>query len=180
MGKGKKGKKNKQKEAEQKAAKLLELKESRQQTLLNLGNNLMGNLDVKYGQYLTDDIRELWESQILEIVSFYEEDYQNKVEDEETLKSKKDELRTSWDEIFELIQQDYDEGAAQREQEKKERDKLKKLELLRKQCLNIGGGGGPNVQTAASKKARQKREEKEKLKALRARLKEMDKMALKQ
>eukprot|EP01084_Bolivina_argentea_P004627 8798_1 len=175
--KQKKGKKNKQNEAAKREAQLEKLKEERQEALLALGNHLMGNLEVKYASYFGEDMKELWEAQMLEFVDFYEEDYKDKVEDEEILSAKKDEIRASWDEIFELIEQDYNDAQGQREAEKKERDRLKKLEELRAQGLNIGTAK-QSQPSAAARKAQQKREEKEKLKALRSRLAEMDKLAV--
>merc|ERR1712190_199809 len=165
--KGKKGKKNKKNkrnkgknnqkpqidEAAQRAAHLLKLKEVRQTSLLDLGNNLLGDLDMKYAPYLSDDIKGLWEDQILEFVSFYEDDYEQIVEDEELLKNKKTEMRTAWNEIFELIEEDYSEAAAEREEEKKEADRQKKLEALRAQGLSIGNA--QKRESAASKKAKQ-------------------------
>merc|ERR1712154_106564 len=87
----KKNKKNKKKsskvnEAALRAEKLLKLKEQRQTELLNLGNNLLGDLEVKYAPYLSDEINQIWEDQILEFVEFYEEDYGDKVEDDSLLK----------------------------------------------------------------------------------------------
>merc|ERR1712228_1114610 len=128
--------------------------------------------------YVSDDVKALWEDQILEIVSFYEDDYEDKVEDDELHSDKKKELKSAWNEIFELIEEDYSEAAAEREEAKKENDRNKKLEALRAQGLNIGNS--VNRQSATSKKAQQKREEKEKLKALRAILREKDKLAVKE
>ncbi len=73
-------------------SKLLALKQERQETLLGLGNDLMGNLDIKYAPYFDDEVKELWEAQILEFVDFYEDEYQQKVQDEELLNAKKDEM----------------------------------------------------------------------------------------
>merc|ERR1712228_86156 len=139
--------------AAQRAANLLRLKEQRQTALLDLGNNLLGNLDVKYAPYVSDDVKALWEDQILEIVSFYEDDYEDKVEDDELHSDKKKELKSAWNEIFELIEEDYSEAAAEREEAKKENDRNKKLEALRAQGLNIWNS--VNRQSAASKKARE-------------------------
>eukprot|EP00483_Globobulimina_turgida_P001648 UN01650 len=100
----------------------------------------MGNLEIKYAPYFDEEVKELWEAQILEFVDFYEDEYQDKVENEELLNGKKDEMRAAWDEIFELISQDYEEAAEERETAKKEKEREKKLEALRAQGLNIGTG----------------------------------------
>merc|ERR1739842_68562 len=105
--KKKKGKKNKKNAQKSRADKLSELKQERQTQLLNYGNNLMGNLDVKYAPHLSDDIKDLWEGQILEAVSFYEDDFEQSVEDNSLFEEKKSELKEAWNEIFELIEEDF-------------------------------------------------------------------------
>merc|ERR1712083_739915 len=155
---------------------LSKLKEQRQTVLLNLGNDLLGNLEIKYAPYLNDEIKAIWEEQMMEFVSFYE-DNADKVEDDALFKEKKKEVRDAWNEIFELIEEDYNEAAAEREEAKKDADRQKKLEALRAQGLNIGAGTTKR-EDAASKKAKAKREEREKLKVLRAILREKDKLAV--
>merc|ERR1712039_199922 len=154
----KKNKKNKQKskvdEAAQLAAKLSALKEQRQNELVKYGNSLLENLEVKYAPHLTDDINELWEGQILDAVSFYDDDYEDKVENMSLLKEKKEELREQWAEIFELIEEDYNECQAEREEKQKERDREAKLAALRAQGLNIGNNTARP--SAASQKAAKK------------------------
>merc|ERR1712154_639679 len=119
------------------------------------------------------------EAQIFEFVQFYDDDasdWENKVEDDALLKEKKQELRDAWNEIFELIQEDYNEASAERDEKKKAADRQKKLEALRAQGLNIGTSG--NKQSAAQKKAQAKREQAKKLKKMREILREKDRLAL--
>merc|ERR1712176_157868 len=100
-------------------------------------------------------MRELYEEEIEKAVLFYEEGYEDTVEDEELFNTKKSELKGQWDDIFELIEGEYEDAAEQREAERKERDREKKLKELRAQGLNIGGGQKQNQQTAAQRGKRE-------------------------
>merc|ERR1712087_1082832 len=74
--KSKKPKKGKKEKKLPRPQQLLALKEQRQQALLDCGTDLVGNMEIEYAEYYDEEMKELWESQLIEYVSFYEEDYE--------------------------------------------------------------------------------------------------------
>jgi len=188
-GKGKKGKnkgkgkgKNKggKQKKESRGDKLLRLKEEKQQALLDLGNDLMGSMEIKYAEHFDDEMKELWEAQLIEYVAFYEDDYEDKVEDQALFDEKMEEVREGWNDVFALIEEEYDAAQQEDEEKQKERERQEKIEELRAQGLMIGAVGSRPKNTKQSAKKAQKaklKEMKERLRAIDAQKKKEEEEA---
>jgi len=174
--KGKKGKKNKGKNKKNKkkqlsrAEQIQALKEQRQQGLLQLGNSLVGDLDIKFAAFFDEDVKAAWEEQMFEFVTFYEDAEEGDVEEEMVYELKKEELRAAWDDITELLEGELEKAQEDREEAARERAKQAKLAEYGLK-VDDEASAGP---TQAQIRARKKREEKEKMKVLKERLAKID------
>jgi len=178
--KGKGGKSAQQSRDEQ----LSVLKEQRQQTLLRIGNDLMLNLDVKYAEYFDEEMQENWKEMITECISAYEEDnWQELVENDEFFAEKKAELKEQWNDIFALIEQDWEKDEEQRLEAEALKEREQKIADLAAQGIRVGGASAAATTTSSSSsksRANKKRDERKKMAEIKARLAAMDKLAVEQ
>eukprot|EP01084_Bolivina_argentea_P314440 544640_1 len=117
------------------------IKEKQQQALLEIGNNLLSNLDDKYFPFFTKEFENIWEQQMIEIVLFYDQKHicnnLQSLQSETLFAEKKHELESIWnEEIFALLLEDF-ETTLQHKTIKTKANKCNKSQSNRKQKQTV-------------------------------------------